>query len=371
MNLKKLSWAALGLVGLVVVIMGGRLGLDWWNSHNAGHLLDPAVVARAARVVLSGPQAEAEFPPGFPQRPGPKPISDQPKTVLTTTLVNKDGMWVVADKNGFPADTQGLTRLLLELSQEKTGEVVGEGLETLADLSLLLPEEAVGSYTPAEVGTQLTVLDAAGNPIYRLVMGRGRGGDTSGEAGSAGGTYIRFADEKTARLVFSNLHLETDPNRWLAASPWRFNGDQDVIRLELRPAGGGTLVFTRKDPKSEWSSPQGTPAGAVVRNSAGQMGQTALRGLWSGAPLPAKISQIEVELTDGRIYRMTLGGKADAQGRMAATLEAALAERVKDNKDMKAQADAFNRGFKGRLVAVDAYTQQTLFPPSKDLLKAK
>ena len=111
-----------------------------------------------------------------------------------TTLKSTPDGWVVDEQGGFPADQGKLSSFLFKLNSEKLATKVTDDPSKLVDLGLLTAEENNGKLEEHKTGILFSIKDAAGKPMFQLVIGKDR--QPSSTTSAYGGQYVRFPDEK-------------------------------------------------------------------------------------------------------------------------------------------------------------------------------
>ncbi len=116
------------------------------------------------------------------------------------TIERGDSGFVVAERDGYRADTAILRKLLLQLADAR----LVESKTTRADRHATLGVESVTS--PKATGVRVEI-EGSAKPLSFTV---GRTADQLG-----GGTFVRTGEHAEAWLVSGNLVVEREPGRWL------------------------------------------------------------------------------------------------------------------------------------------------------------
>lgn len=119
------------------------------------------------------------------------------------TLAQQDAVWVVVDRDNYPAKVQNVLNLMRTLAELKVIQSMEAGPSFAPRFGM--DEE---SSNPENRGITVTFADASGQEIARVSVGRTL---------DSGGRFIRnHADESGFYTVNDMLHMfDTDPIRWL------------------------------------------------------------------------------------------------------------------------------------------------------------
>ncbi len=201
--------------------------------------LRPLLLAVAVLAVLSGVVALVNRPPAPPAADA---RIGQP--LVATDLVDKaagfrltsdgktvelkktDGVWRVVSYHDFAADVDKLTNFVREYTEAKLARLVTSNAAGLARLEFK--------------DTRVQLLDAAGQPLLELVLGK--------MADTGGGRFVRLGVEDKAYLAnLRSSFLDVEAKNWADASIFKLNPDE-VAKIELNfpsaLAVGGTATPT-------------------------------------------------------------------------------------------------------------------------------
>jgi hypothetical protein len=165
-------------------------------------------------------------------------LADQGKTVLLAK--QPDGKWAVSSYYELPADFAKLGRFLDDLSSAKIQRLVTRTPERLARLEFK--------------DTSIAFLDAAGQAIWRLTLGK----DAEG-----GGQFVRFDDEKKGYLTNLSAYLDSESKNW-ADSLLLSLKPNDLSGVEIAFAGGYSIVATRAKKEDAWTAAK-SPSGQRIK----------------------------------------------------------------------------------------------------------
>jgi len=313
-------------------------------------LLDGVELASAARIELVGPSAH-------------------------TTLVSRPDGWVVQEQGAFPANPGKLNDLLVKLAGEKIADKVTENPDDFADLGVRTVEENGNKAEERKTGTLFRILDGAGKPVFQLLIGRDRQPGTT--ASSYGGQYVRFPQDKAALLIGETLFAETEPKEWIEKQilPREAEGKFKLIRVER--TGARPLAFSRDKPEGPWQLDGTTPAGLNAKEVDNL--SKKLRDLEASQIAPAgksrkelgreKLSAVEVQLFDGRAFRLEVGNAKGQDGLRYVTVRETL-DPSKTDAALNKEVEAFNGKFKDRVLAIPDWDATRLLRERKEYMQA-
>ena len=139
----------LAILGVLVVVVGGAALLVF----NRGASEKPAVSAQLGQPLLRGLKASEIA----------VIVIREPKATLT--LAKKDNRWTLAEKNGYPADLDKVTDLVVKGIELKAGQVEPIGEKDRARLNLAEPGKD-------GAGTAVTYKAADGKILAELLVGK-------------------------------------------------------------------------------------------------------------------------------------------------------------------------------------------------------
>lgn len=144
-------------------------------------------------------------------RPGEGPETE------TLTLSRVNNVWVLAEYDNYPADNvEQLAEATTLLGKLEVLQVVAGGEKNHAEFGVVAPTTP-GPLKNGEAGMQVTMLDAQGNPLGDLIIGK-QANDTSANTGESPQHYVRKAEEESVYLVEVDPEiLTTDLSDWIKA----------------------------------------------------------------------------------------------------------------------------------------------------------
>ncbi len=145
------------------------------------------------------------------------------------TLKRDERNWRVAERDGYPADSAKLRKLLIALGDLATIEEKTADPESYARL---------GVEDPAREGAASVRVDLVGlEKPASLVVGKSAGGDSS---------YVRVADATTSLQAKPMLSVERDPRQWLERAIVDVGQDR-VQSVRISPANGKPYEIAREN----------------------------------------------------------------------------------------------------------------------------
>ncbi len=179
---------------------------------NQKSLLGLAIATVAVVVVAFAVQHSRKPVSDFSDQAGPlvaglgDHVNDVSRMVVTTankktavTLNNKQGIWTVAEKGGYPADLGKLREYLLKVADAKLVEKKTAKADRFPDLGL----SDISSPTAKGIAIEIDGLAAPIDFIAGIYNAQG------------GGTYVRRSAEEQSWLATGNLIPDKDPANWL------------------------------------------------------------------------------------------------------------------------------------------------------------
>jgi len=207
----------LAILGVLVVVMGGGALLVF--NQNASQ--KPAVSAQLGQPLLKGFKASEVS----------AIVIRDPKSTLT--LAKKDDRWTIAEKNGFAADLDKVTDLVVKSIELKAGQVEPVGEKDRARLNLAEPgrEGAATSITFKAVDGKILAELLVGKKYFK----KEPEGDSSKAQGD-GRFVILPSDPKQVYIVADPLRLASATSGdWISKEGVAI---ERVKSLEVKPSEG-------------------------------------------------------------------------------------------------------------------------------------
>lgn len=283
-----------------------------------------------------------------------------------------DGQWSVAEQGGFSADVQKIKTLLVRLNTEKIAHRTTGKKEQLAGLGVLTAEENGGKWEKGKTGYRIRFLDAKGDSLFDLMIGRDRGGERNA---GFGGTYVRFGSEEAAYLIKDTVLRDYQPEDWIEKKIFDEVADKVLKTIRIRRPGKKEMVFSREKPEAKWNL-AGVPAERLkqreIKNLADLIGGMDLSKIASpdkpAAELGRKrMGQVAFEFFDKRNFILEIGDQKAKDEYRYFTIKANLDATVSDKK-LKEQVTAFNKRFQNRIMGIYDWDGSKLLQARKDFL---
>ncbi len=322
------------------------------------------VVVAAAVASVAGRAGTADQ--GYVEQPVLAGFEDQVNSVLGLSVETAKGKfsvaqsdkgWVVAAKGGYPAETEYVHRLLLQLSQL----AMVEPKTRMAERYPRIHVEDVGADAKSVL---LSINDASGS-VAKLIVGKAK----SNMAGAAGkGVYVRKAGEEQAWLAGGNLELRKVISGWLAKDVLDIEKKR-IKRITTTSPTGDILIVAMDDPEKGKLIVHDVPNGAKLKKDAVKDFGEALSGVkltdvapFSDADFPSdKLAWAEVVTFDGLVLDLAL---MDSENGIWARIEASST----DDK-AKAEADDINARVTGWAYQIPDFKFRPLLKKMADLLE--
>ncbi len=170
--------------------------------------------------------------------------------------IKRDGeVWVVADKQDYPARVERVREAVFQLSQLR----LSEPKTKLAELYPRIEVEDLDSEDAKSKWVQIK--NTEGEVLAELIVGKQRF-NVARPGGS--GVYIRRPGEEQAWLAKGALDIATDDVDWLAKDIIDLPAER-VQRVTTTDADGAVLVISRENPDQEDFEVSGVPEGEELK----------------------------------------------------------------------------------------------------------
>ncbi len=150
-----------------------------------------------------------------------------------TTLVRDGDAWAIENKDGFAASPGEVRRTLLQIASLSRVEAKTRSPERYGRIGVADPGAAEGA------GTRVSGSDAAGEPVFALIVGNARDGAPRPQH------YLREVGAEQAWLAEGALEVPADPVRWLDAGI--VDVDTERVREVRITAADATPIVIAKD----------------------------------------------------------------------------------------------------------------------------
>lgn len=163
----------------------------------------------------------------------------QPKAALT--IAKKDDRWVIAEREGFPADFDKVRDFVLKAISLKVGQSEPIGDKDRARLNL------------DESGTALEFLGADGKPLARAVLGRKyfKAEPENADKAAGDGRYVALPEDAKRVIVVSDplAQASTRTADWISKAGI---AAEKVKSLDVRDAAGAVWKIERSGDNADW-----------------------------------------------------------------------------------------------------------------------
>ncbi len=219
-------------------------------------------VLAAALVVLGAVALIAQYDPQPPAPGGGLLLPDLGEDLDQVTRVSvvgagsapvatlergEDGSWSVAEKDGYPADTEKIRRTLISLAEAR----IVEPKTANPDFYDRLGVEGVEAESAGGVAVTLTGADMPVNVIV---------GDTEGTSQ----VYVRQADQAQSFLVDRNPDVGNETTDWLATDILAIPGSR-MARVTVTHPDGEVVSVSKADPEQSNFNLEEMPPGRELQ----------------------------------------------------------------------------------------------------------
>lgn len=169
-------------------------------------------------------------------------VIESPGDAGDLSIRRRDGEWVVATRNDYPADFVALRRLVNALTQARIVEVATADPENHARVGLDEPSGTGGGTLVRLLGDDLDTTVVIGNAAQRDYR------------------YVRLAADPQSYLVDADPGLPSDPGGWLESEIMDV-GAERVRRVETVHASGETIVIEKTGDEADGFTVLDVPEG--------------------------------------------------------------------------------------------------------------
>ncbi|WP_425616277.1 DUF4340 domain-containing protein [Anatilimnocola sp. NA78] len=174
---------------------------------------------------------------------------------------SKTGSWAIPSRDNYPADAVGRLRdVAVELIDLKPLDKVSEVAEEHQQFGVVEPVKGKTKAGDEGVGTLVTVQDAKGNDLFRLIVGKPASADGENLPN------LRFVRKPSEDVVYvakiDIAKLPTDFDQWIEKDLLKLNA-LDVSKVTLKDynvlpsAQGRYASFPRMDATISWNTEKG------------------------------------------------------------------------------------------------------------------
>jgi hypothetical protein len=280
----------------------------------------------------------------------------------TIDIADKDGVWGLAGKGGYPVQPDKLRAFFAGLTQLRLMEPRTSDPAEYDRLGVADP-------SATSTSTLVRVLDTSGQPLAALIVGHRRV-RTQGEVPES--VYVRRPGEEQSWLAEGALPVDADPQLWLV---------RDIANISATSIAGATvtridskgeappLVFKRDGDKLVLSAPADHPKldDYKLEDVGRAYDNLTLTDVKPAAQEPGeKIGTSVFTTTDGEaitatVFKVGSGDKAEIWAQFAAAAPSG------DNAAAKAAAEALQKRVAGWTFQLGAWKEKALVPSLDDL----
>ena len=344
----------LALLGIIAVLMVGWAVLQNRISQNVN------TADFSSSALIEGLQIEAVSTITVTSEKGEK----------ITTLNRKGGVFVVADKDNYPADVAAVNTLLNGCLDIRTREKITDNPDNHADLGV----------TPETARCVVSFLDADGGEIVALVISKDE---------DSGAAFARLLSEMSVYSIQYPPQIKTDPMDFVDAQLLQVPQEQ-LSSVAVR-TGEDSYVLTASDDASDIEL-KDMPAGKqykekIYRTVFGALRSLQFDGVVGAENVPQALqfdSVYTCKLKDKTVYKLELAKKDDtAYAKVSADyLDKSPVEKtvgqVESEEELKVKeakllaidvVKAFNQKHGNWVYEISAASAENLMKPLSELLE--
>jgi hypothetical protein len=169
------------------------------------------------------------------------------------TIAQADGAWVVRDRNNYPASIERVRQAVVGLGQL-------EKVAPKTDRPDRYGRIGVEDAGPDADSTEVTLSDAAGQPVARLLIGRSATG-----GGISDGVFIRLPGESRSWLARGQLMITPTLRDWVDTEVADIPASK-VREVQVRRPDGTTLTAVKETPQEPHFALRELPAGRQLKS---------------------------------------------------------------------------------------------------------
>lgn len=280
---------------------------------------------------------------------GDLPVNDVARLAIEQdtnklTLVKKDNLWRVAERNDYPANYSQISELLLKLNDLKVVQTETVGKSQLPRLGLV---PGLGT----NAATVLDFKDANGKAIQSLVLGKKHMrksnepspmGDESEGGGWPDGRYVKTGKSETVAVISDALqNAEPKPEQWL---------DKDFFKVDkvrtisvAYPVATNSWKVTRETESGEWKLADAKPGEQLDSSKTSSLAGALASPTFNDVSTSAKPEQlalnkptvVTLDTFDNFTYTLNVGQKTNDNYPLTVAVSAELPKERAAGKDEK------------------------------------
>jgi hypothetical protein len=230
------------------------------------------------------------------------------------TLVKKDDLWRVKERNDYPANFTQISDFLVKAKDLKIAQSEEIGASQFPKLELLEPSKGAGS------GTLLNLKDKSGKAIQSAILGKKvmRKSERPSQFGDDGfpvGRYISLpSDSKHVFVISDSLNeIEAKPENWLNKDFFKVEKVKSVSLVSTNATNSWKL--TRTNETGPWVLADAKPSEHLDTNKVSGVANTMSSPSFTDVVVDAKPEKtgldkpttVTMETFDGFTYTLKLG----------------------------------------------------------------
>ncbi|MGK5092604.1 DUF4340 domain-containing protein [Deltaproteobacteria bacterium TL4] len=278
-------------------------------------------------------------------------------------------IWMIDGLN-YEADSQNIKDLLLKLLEVKRSGIVTDNPKHHSRFHLLTLDENEGKWEEDKTGT-LVKLQGNQEPLLELWLGKDRE--------SGGGQYIRYAGQSTVFLIPETIHVDVEKEGWLNKQILNIDGEKLAKSITLKNKEE-TLHFNRDNAEAPW-----TMEGLAENKTVKQDKLKELSGVFkkldfskivsSSTPVTTTgretLSEISMELLDGRVIHVTRGSEATQEDKNYYTTFEMEFKGTSADETLQQSVEAFNKRSTSWFYVLSSWIGEKLIKTRTDLITDK
>ncbi len=270
-------------------------------------------------------------------------VTIHPAGASSVTLSAEQGLWVVRERDNYPADIQALRKELRKLAQARM-------LEAKTAQEALYPQLGVQAVEQAEDTTVQLTAHAGDTQVLDIIIGKA----------GASGSYVRLLDNPQSWQIDQRITLPRVIVGWLDTQLVSVPRG-DVQRVAVKPADGPQYAIVKDDPEQSSFTLEPSPDDGQALNVANvnrlgaALSSLRIEDVVSDVADDLAWSQATLTTFDGLVLNLEVAKSADNERYLR------LAADVREDADesTRQQAAAINakshgRTFLGPQYSVDA-----------------
>lgn len=179
-------------------------------------------------------------------------------------IVRREGVWVLPDRGGYPADFDKVKRTVLAVAELRALEPKTANPEMYWRIGVQDIDQK------GSTSRRITLLDEAGTPLASLILGNVRGQRLDpglDDTARLAALYVREPGAEQSWLVAGTVEVSARPADWVDRRIADVQGAR-VREVRIERPGAAPLVLTRETPDQNDLRLQDMPEGMVPKSQA-------------------------------------------------------------------------------------------------------